>query len=145
METFDATVMAADRGGAYVQVPPDVVASLGGKGRIPVRASFDGIHYRGSVVSMGGEKVLGLLKSVRTELGKGPGDVVTVTLELDEGERSVTVPDDLRAALDGAGLLKRFDGLSYSHQREYVLWIDSAKRPETRAHRIDQTIERLRT
>jgi Domain of unknown function (DUF1905) len=65
VETFDAVIVEADRGGAYLAVPPEVVVALGGKGRIPVQATFDGIAYRGSVVSMGGEKVIGLLKAIR--------------------------------------------------------------------------------
>lgn len=83
LEQFDAELIEADRGGAYVRVPAQVVAALGGKGRIPVRATFDGLPYSGSVVSMGGDKVLGVLKSIRSELGKAPGDVVRVTLEID--------------------------------------------------------------
>jgi hypothetical protein len=143
VETFEAAIVEADRGGAYIRVPPEVVAALGGKGRIPVRATFDGIAYRGSVVSMGGEKVIGLLKAIRTELDKQPGDRVTVTLEADQAERTVDVPDDLRSALDGAGLLDSFRALSYSHQREYVSWIADAKKAETRARRIGQTIDRI--
>jgi Domain of unknown function (DUF1905)/Bacteriocin-protection, YdeI or OmpD-Associated len=143
VETFEAAIVEADRGGAYIRVPPEVVAALGGKGRIPVQATFDGIGYRGSVVSMGGEKVIGLLKAIRTELDKQPGDRVTVTLEPDQAERSVDVPDDLRAALDDAGLLDAFRALSYSRQREYVEWIADAKKAATRARRIGQTIERI--
>jgi hypothetical protein len=143
VETFDAEIVEADGGGAYVRVPPEVVAALGGKGRIPVRATFDRIAYRGSVVSMGGEKVIGVLKAIRTQLGKQPGDTVTVALELDHAERSVQVPDDLRAALDEAGLGAAFDGLSYSHQREYVSWIQEAKKVETRGRRITETVAKL--
>jgi hypothetical protein len=144
VETFDAPILAAGRGGACVHVPEDVVAALGDKGRIPVRATFDGVDYRGSIVSMGGEKVIGLLKGIREQLGKGPGDVVTVTLELDQEERSVDVPSDLRSALAEASLSEAFSALSYTHQREYVSWIADARKPETRARRIDQTIDRLR-
>jgi hypothetical protein len=36
-----------------------------------------------------------------------------------------------------------FDKLSYSHRREYVHWVEEAKKPETRARRIDKTIEML--
>lgn len=115
-----------------------------GKGRIPVQATFDGIAYRGSVVSMGGEKVLGLLKAIRTELVKQPGDIVRVTVELDRAERFVPVPDDLRVALDRAGLGATFDALSYSHQREYVSWIEEAKKADTRSRRISQTVDRIR-
>jgi hypothetical protein len=69
MERFEATIVEADRGGALVEVPAAVVEALGGRGRIPVRATFDGIAYQGSVVSMGGRRVLGILKSIRAELG----------------------------------------------------------------------------
>jgi Domain of unknown function (DUF1905)/Bacteriocin-protection, YdeI or OmpD-Associated len=141
---FQAKIVEADRGGAFVAVPPQAVEALGGGGRIPVRATFDGVPYQGSVVSMGGQKVIGLLKSIRAALGKGPGDAVVVTLQADRAERVVTVPDDLRAALDAAGLAERFAALSYSHQREQVNWIDGAKRPETRARRITQAIDRIR-
>jgi Domain of unknown function (DUF1905)/Bacteriocin-protection, YdeI or OmpD-Associated len=145
VESFDATIVEADRGGAFVEVPPEVVGALGGKGRIPVRATFDGIAYRGSVVSMGGSKVLGVLKGIRVELGKHPGDIVSVTLEADRSERTVVIPEDLRAALDGAALTDRFASLSYTHQREYVTWIEEAKRPTTRARRVSETMDRLRT
>ncbi|MGH9039565.1 MAG: YdeI/OmpD-associated family protein [Acidimicrobiia bacterium] len=145
MERFGAKLMAADRGGAYVEVPPEVVAALGGKGRIPVRATFDGLGYRGSIVSMGAGagRVLGVLKSIRDQLGKGPGDLVTVTVEADSAERAGAVPDDLAAALDGAGLRAAFDGLSFSHRRECVVWIEEAKRADTRARRVAGTLERL--
>jgi hypothetical protein len=43
MELFDATLVEAPRGGAYVAVPAEVVAALGGSKRVPVRATFDGI------------------------------------------------------------------------------------------------------
>ena len=144
MERFEAKIEEADRGGAFVAVPADVVEALGGKGRIPVHATFDGIAYQGSVVSMGGQKIIGLLKAIRLELGKQPGEVIAVTLEVDQAERTVTVPDDLRTALDEAGLSARFDALSFSHRRETVASITEAKKPETRARRITQTIERLR-
>ena len=143
METFDAPIIEADRGGTYVRVPQDVVVSLGGAGRIPVQATFDGIAYRGSIVSMGGYQVLGVVKTIRTELRKAPGDVVTVTVEPDRGKRSVEVPDDLRDALARAGVSETFAALSYSHQREYVVWIEDAKRPDTRARRISETVRRV--
>lgn len=144
MESFAAPIEAVDKGGAYVVVPDDVVAALGGKGRIPVQATFDGVPYRGSVVSMGGgRKVLGVLKGIREQLGKGPGDTVAVTLVADTEPRTVVVPDDLGAALKAAGLDGVFARLSYSHQREYVEWIGEAKRAETRDRRIGETVQRL--
>jgi hypothetical protein len=143
MERFEATLMEANRGGAYVPVPAEVITALGGGARIKVRATFDGIDYRGSVVSMGGGTMIGVLKAIRDQLGKQPGDTMTVTLERDDEERTVTVPDDLAKALDAARVRSHFDNLSYSHRRQYVMWIDEAKRRDTRARRVAQTVERL--
>jgi hypothetical protein len=145
VESFEAEIMEAKGGGAYVEVPAAVVAALGGGGRIPVQATFDGVPYQGSVVSMGGDsKILGMLKAIRTQLDKAVGDSVTVTLERDTQERTIDVPADLDAALAQAGMQATFQALSYSHQREHVQWIDEAKRPATREKRIAETVERLR-
>jgi bacteriocin resistance YdeI/OmpD-like protein/uncharacterized protein DUF1905 len=145
METFEGTIVVNDGGGAWVEVPGEVIARLGGGGRIPVQATFDGIAYRGSIASMGGCMALGILKSIRTELGKGAGDPVTVTLDRDAAERTVEVPADLAAALEEAGLRTAFDALSYSHRREHVNAINDAKKPETRSRRITKALEMLKS
>ena len=143
MESFDATIIEARGGGAYVEVPANALAGLGGKGRIPVRATFDGLDYRGSVVTMGGVRCIGVLKDIRTKLGKGPGDTVAVTLAADTEERTVEVPADLGAALARACATAAFAKLSYSHRREYVEWIEDAKRPATRDRRVADTVTRV--
>ena len=120
-----------------------MVDALGGGGRIPVLTTFDRLEYRGSVVTMGSDQVIGVLQRIRADLGKAPGDAVHVTLTRDTTVRTVTVPDDLRAALDGAGALTAFDALSYSHRREYVEWVEEAKRPATRERRISETVTRV--
>ena len=43
---------------------------------------------------MGGRPVLGVLASIREELGKGPGDTVMIAIERDDGDRTVTIPDE---------------------------------------------------
>jgi uncharacterized protein YdeI (YjbR/CyaY-like superfamily) len=39
--------------------------------------------------------------------------------------------------------LSYYESLPYSHKKEYVEWIVSAKKEETRAARIKEAIERL--
>ena len=127
-----------------VDVPTEVVGALGGKGRIPVTATFDGVPYRGSIVRMGGGAVLGVRKAIMAEAGVTVGDSITVVVRNDEGPREVEVPDDLAEALARNGAARAaFEGLSFSHKREYVRSITEAKRPETRARRIGLTIEQL--
>ena len=76
-----------ERGGAYVRFPYDLRQEFG-RGRVRVRADFDGVSYRGSLVYMGVFRedgtpcpILGVRKDIRERLGKQPGDTVTVTLE----------------------------------------------------------------
>ncbi len=130
---------------AFVEFPHDLKDTFGVGNLVPVAAVFDGtVHYRGSLAKMGGERaVLVLRKDVRTRLGKEPGDQVDVVVELDDRPREVDVADDLLAALTRAGVRDRFDALAYTHRKEYVRWVEEAKRPETRIRRIQGTCERV--
>jgi uncharacterized protein YdeI (YjbR/CyaY-like superfamily) len=93
---------------------------------------------------MGGNFLLPLNRGNRAMAGVSAGEVVEVAIERDDDPRVVEVPDDLAAALEGEeAASEAFAGLSYSHQREYVEWITEAKRPETRARRVAQAVERL--
>ena len=99
MIEFSAPIEEAMGGGAVVGIPEAVVEESGGGGRIPIRATFDGISYQGSIVSMGGRHVLGVLKAIRTELGKVPGEQILVAVERDDTERTVTIPAELESLL----------------------------------------------
>lgn len=84
-------------------------------------------------------------KAVREELGKGPGDTVHVSVALDSQPREVDVPRELQDALERDPEAKsRFDGMSYSHRKEYAQWVAEAKREETRARRGGQAVEMIR-
>ena len=85
---YDAVIKASEigKGGAYVAFPYDVRAEFS-KGRVRVHATFDGEPYDGSIVNMGlinpdGSVcyIIGILKDIRSKIGKNPGDVVKVTV-----------------------------------------------------------------
>jgi hypothetical protein len=144
MIEFDATIEEAPRGGAFVAMPSDVVSRLGEGGRIPVEVRFDGTPYRGSVVRMGGRSIVGVLSAIREELGKGPGDTVRVAILRDDAERRVEIPPELTEAFASSpNAREAFEALSYTHQREHVLYVTEAKKAETRARRAARTVERL--
>jgi hypothetical protein len=68
--SFRAALKPSGRGGGHlVEVPPKVIEALGGKGRIPVTATFNGVPYRGSIVRMGEGSVLGVRKAIMAEAG----------------------------------------------------------------------------
>jgi len=142
---FTVVIENAGDGGAFVRVPLDV-EKVFGKKRVPVQATIDGEPYGGTLVRMGGpDHILIILKEIRQKIGKSFGDSVAVTLEEDTAPRSVEVPPDLAQAFKQepeAGAI--FQRMAYSHQREYVRWIDEAKRPETRQKRVAKTLEALK-
>ena len=93
----------------------------------------------------GGVAYIGLNKGVRAAAGVDAGDRVRVTMELDTELRTVDAPDDLRSALaKDQAAHAAFDELSFTHRREYVEWIEGAKRPETRTRRIAVTVADVR-
>jgi len=141
---FSVVIQQADRGGAYVVVPFDV-EQVYGKKRVRVKASIDGEPYRGSLVRMGGrEHILGILKEIRQKIGKNYGDEVEIIIEEDTEPGEVQVPQDLLEALKlNPQAESAFSRLSYTHQREYVSWLEQAKREQTRQRRLSQIINML--
>ena len=84
---YDAVLREVPEGGAYVAFPWDI-QEVFGKGRVKVHATFDGVPYDGSIVNMGVKQadgsvcyIIGVLKAIRRQLGKGDGDVLRVVVE----------------------------------------------------------------
>lgn len=143
-QRFTATLETGSGGGAFVTIPFDVESVWGTRGRVKVRATIDGRPYRGSVTPMGGRHVLGILKAIREELGKSTGDPVEIVLERDLEERTVEVPPDfLEALATQPQAAAFFEGLAFTYRKEYVRWINDAKRPETRARRLAKALDKL--
>jgi len=144
-QTFTATIQNAGGGGAFVEVPFDVEEAFGAK-RPRVKATFEGVPYRGILTRMGTEHhLLIILKEIRERIGKTFGDEVTITVEPDVEPRVIEIPAELKKAFKAEKEAKTFfDKLSYTHQREYVMWINEAKREETRQNRIVKAIEMLK-
>ena len=141
---FRATVELGGKTATGIEVPEDVVMALGSGNRPPVTVTVGGHSYRTTVARMGGRFLVPLSAENRTAAGIAAGDQVEVDIELDSGPREVAVPGDLAAALAGDDIARaNFDGLSFTHRKEWVRWIEEAKRPETRATRLAKTVESL--
>ncbi len=142
---FKAQLQAGRGGGAYVFFPYDVEKEFGTKGKVPVQATFDGVPYKGSLFKYSySQHVLGILKSIREQIGKQPGDTVDLAIWKDEELRTVEIPADFRNRLKKESLLPIFEKLSYTHRKEYCRWITEAKKEETRLRRLEKAVETLR-
>jgi len=143
---FQAKLLSRGPGGAwtYLEIPFSVAEVFARKGHVPVRATINGFTFRNSLMPRGGVHILGIGKGILEAAQTAPGKTVEVRLAFDDAPRTIEVPADLEAVLAGTPHEKsKFDALSYSHKKEYVDWITSAKKPETRQSRIQKAVTML--
>lgn len=128
-----------------IAVPFDAQKVFGTRARVPVRGTINGHPYRGSIFPSGdGRHYMVVRKELRDAAGVKGGETINMTMERDDEPRTVTPPADLARALKGDRAARTaWDKLSYTHQREYAELIEGAKRPETRARRIEKTLSQL--
>lgn len=145
--SFEAVLIRPEGVGTwtYLDVPRAVTENFGTKGQIKVKGTVNGYPYRSTLIPHGdGSHYLVVGKPIRDQIHAAQGDIVQVTIEVDSAERMVGVPEDLEKALSLSPTAKEvFDQLAYSHRKEYIQWISSAKQPSTRQRRIEKTLEML--
>jgi len=125
-------------------VPFDAKAAFG-SARAPVRCTINGVDYRSRLAVYSGRTYLGLRRDARDAAGLAAGDAVEVTIERDDEPSEVDVPPALTAALAGDDTARgAYEGLSFTHRKEYAQWIAEAKREETRARRVGKALTMLR-
>ena len=139
MPRFRAELKLEGKTGTYIEVPLDVPAVFG-RARPPVRGTINGAPLRSTIAKYGAEYFLVINRKVREAAGVAAGQTVDIELELDTKPRTVRVPVDLAAALDQERRTV-FDRMSYTHRREYVEWIEEAKRDGTRRRRIAKAVD----
>ncbi len=123
---------------AFVEFPFSTEELFNKKGQVKIKAVFDGrAEYRGSLAKMKSEcHILGLTQDIRKQLGKTFGDEVSVSLLEDKEERTIEIADDIAVIFNRNPEAKvLFDKMSYTHRKEYIRWIEEAKKPETRENR----------
>ena len=141
---FSVELERVQKTATMFRVPFDLEEAFG-RARPPVKVTIRGHTWRTTPGVYGGVGHIVVSRAVKAATGVDAGDRVRVTMELDTEPRTVEVPRDLRAALDREPeSAKAFDRMSFTHRREYVEWVEEAKRPETRARRVAGTVERVR-
>lgn len=125
-------------------VPFDTATVFGKQDRIRVRGTIDGMPYRGTMTQNNGRHFMAVNRAMRFAIGKSAGDMIHVLVEIDTEPRVVELPEDLIWALDANANAKAiFDKFGYSHRREYVNWIESARKAEIRARRVQEAVQRI--
>lgn len=144
---FKATILQNGKmNAAYVEFPYPVEEEFGKKGQVKVKVLFDGkVEYRGSLAKMNSDcHILGLTQDIRKQLDKSFDDEVSVELWQDLEERIVEIPNDIKALFDeNFEAFSKYEKLSYTHRKEYMKWIEEAKKEETREKRKVKMLEML--
>lgn len=128
-----------------IAIPFDVLKVFGTRARVPVRGTINGFPYRSSIFPMGGACHYMVVNKATREGAKAKGgETISVVMERDDEPRVITPPQDLARALKAnQKALTTWEKLSYTHQKEHAKAIEEAKKPETRARRIEKAVAQL--
>ena len=121
------------------EAPPDKNAPFGW---VKVKGSIDGhsfAHYK-LMPMKNGSLFFPVKASIRKKIKKEAGDTVRIVLYADHSK--LEIPRELEECLKAEpDAYAQFTALKEGTQKEFIDWIYSAKRIETRVERIVKTIE----
>lgn len=142
---FKTTLEPARGGGAVARIPADQVAPLGGRKQMRVLGTVNGVAFKSSTMPYRGAFYLGVHKATREAAGIDFGEPIEIELIRDTSPRELALPEELEAAFKAEpALAERFASLSFTRRREMAEPIGEAKRPETRARRLEDALNQLR-
>jgi hypothetical protein len=132
---------------AFLVLPMKASAKLPTRGMTAVEGIINGHPFR-AVLEPDGRKGhwLKVSRKLREGAGAEVGDVVTLELGSARKEPEPRVPADLKKALAAAPKARAtWTAITTVARRDWILWITSAKQPETRARRIRNACAMLAT
>jgi len=128
----------------HAKIPFDVEKTFGTKARLSVKGTINGFAFQSSIFPDGeGNHTIMVNKAMQKGANAAGGDTVEMVIEPDTGPRTVDVPADLNALLTKSKTKDVFEKLTYSRRKEYVEFIEAAKREETRTARLRKIIDKL--
>ena len=130
----------------FLTLPKDASAKLPSRGQTTVEGTLNGRPLRATLEPDGkGGHWLKVDPKMREAAGAEAGDVVTLELAPVTEEPEPSVPADLRKALAAASTKARevWSDITPVARRDWIQWITSPKRPETRVRRIESACDML--
>ena len=129
---------------AYIAIPFTPNDVWGAKERHYITGTVNGCKVRGRLESNATGYFLAVGPVWRRDNKLEVGDQVEVDIS-PEGPQGERLSPDIAAALDSDPNAKAFfESLPTFYRKNYVRWIESAKRPETRANRISEMMKLLK-
>jgi hypothetical protein len=142
---FRTVLVQQGKSATGIEVPDDVIAALDAGSRFPVKVTIGQYSYRGTLTPYRGKNLISLSAENRAGAGVEGGQEIDVDVEVDTEPRVVEVPAELRTVIDADPAASAFfETLSFTNQRAYVTWVESAKQEATRNARLAKVVEYLR-
>jgi hypothetical protein len=129
----------------FLTLPKTASAKLPSRGMTAVEGTINGLPFR-ATLEPDGQKGhwLRVDRKLREAAGAEAGDVVTLEIAAAAEKPEPKVPADLRKALVAAPKARDlWTNITPVARRDWVQWITSAKRPETRARRVENACAML--
>jgi hypothetical protein len=126
-------------------LPKNASTKLPSRGMTIVEGTINGFPFRAALEPNGkGSHSLRVNKAMHDAAGADAGDTVTVEITRAGEEPETRVPMDLRKTLAAAPLAQKlWPDITPIARRDWILWISSAKQPETRRSRIEKACAML--
>ena len=147
--TFTATLFRPKGFGEvdwhFLLLPPGASDPLPSRGMVSVEGTFQGAELRVTLEPDGnGGHWMRVKRPLREAAGVSAGDLVTVTMSPAKVEPEPEVPDDFQAALDtSAKAQETWASITAAARRDWVFWISSGKKAETRIKRIEVAMSKM--
>ena len=144
-QEFTASADGRPGGGIAIKLPFDPSAVWGERDRYDVTGTINGYKVRGKLASRAGGHVLELGPAWCRD-GTIVDGVQVVVVLAPEGPQFGAMAEDIATALTSEPTARRFfESLPTFYRKNFMRWIDDAKRPETRAKRIAETVATLKS
>jgi bifunctional DNA-binding transcriptional regulator/antitoxin component of YhaV-PrlF toxin-antitoxin module len=144
MKTTYKTLVIGSGNHASIEIPEINLAEIKANKRAPLKITINGYTYQSTSTGVDGKCMVVFPMRDREAAGAKAGDLITVTLELDDGYRQVDIPQPLNLALEAHNLGEVFHNLSYSKRKEYARQVSEAKGDDTRLRRLEKVISALK-
>lgn len=138
------TIIIQSGNNTGIEVPEEIVESLGAGKRPPVVLTLNGYTYRSTIAVMGGKFLIPLSAEHRKNAKVSGGDAVEITIALDTEPRIIELPAELEERMTKNTKASEFyNSLAPSAKKKIVMLVESAKTDETRNKRIEKIMSDL--
>lgn len=130
----------------FLNLPQDASDKLPARSMVSVEGTFNDAPFVATLLPDGNGGHWMKVEPKLSEAAKAkPGDVIALEIEPVTKEPEPDVPDDVRAAIESAGpvAIETWHAITPMARRDWIFWIISGKKAETRLKRIQVACDKL--